>query len=81
MYRLLPFFHYLTILEWTATADRTGIEGFYIAVRGHIEQFHEPKVWFSTAAEKFVKDILDMEPKRLALQMESYVVSGLEKSE
>jgi hypothetical protein len=48
-------------------------------VRGDVEQYHEPKVWFSAAAEKFVKDVLILEPKRLALKMESYVVAGLDK--
>ncbi|KAF8497295.1 hypothetical protein JB92DRAFT_2597344, partial [Gautieria morchelliformis] len=65
--------------EWSAAHERTGMEGFYIAVRGDVEQYHEPKVWFSGVAENFVKDVLNLDPKWLALQLESYVIAGLDK--
>jgi hypothetical protein len=68
-----------SLLQWSAAAERTGIEGLYLAVRGDVEQYHEPKIWFSSIAEKFAKDVLDLDPKCLALKLESYVVAGLDK--
>ncbi|KAG2069514.1 hypothetical protein BDR04DRAFT_1021225, partial [Suillus decipiens] len=55
----------------------TGMEGFYIAVHGGIEDLSEPKVFFTQKVEKFIKDILHMEPWHLGLKLESYVISGL----
>ncbi|KAI6131152.1 hypothetical protein EDD16DRAFT_1515315 [Pisolithus croceorrhizus] len=63
--------------EWTALCAQTGLEGFYIAVRGTVEDLSEPKVFFTQKAENFVRTVLDIEPRRLALCLESWVVSGL----
>ncbi|KAH7917654.1 hypothetical protein BV22DRAFT_1135233 [Leucogyrophana mollusca] len=63
--------------EWRASCARTGAEGFYIAVRGSIEDFAEPKIFFTEKAEKFAKAVLDLEPRNLALKLESWVISGL----
>jgi len=54
-----------------------GIEGFYIAVRGGVEDLSPPKAFFSPKGDKFVRSVLDLEPRRLALRFESFVVSGL----
>ena len=54
-----------------------GIEGFYIAVRGGVEDLSAPKIFFSPKGDKFVRSVLDLEPRRLALKFESFVVSGL----
>jgi hypothetical protein len=58
---------------------RTGVQGFYVAVRGSVEEYHEPKVFFSEKALKFVKDVVGLEPKQLALKLEGWCVSGLGK--
>ncbi|KAG2090930.1 hypothetical protein BD769DRAFT_1395678 [Suillus cothurnatus] len=78
--------------QWTARANPKAVqhdinaslasmdhEGFYIAVRGGIEDLSEPKVFFTQKAEKFIKDILHMEPWHLGLKLESYVISGLDE--
>ncbi|KAG1859689.1 hypothetical protein F4604DRAFT_1534689, partial [Suillus subluteus] len=52
-------------------------EGFYIAVHGGIKDLSEPKIFFTQKAEKFIKDILHMEPQHLGLKLESYIISGL----
>ncbi|KAG1880937.1 hypothetical protein F4604DRAFT_1922561 [Suillus subluteus] len=65
--------------EWMALCARTGVEGFYVAVRGGIEDLSEPKVFFTQKAEKFVKDILNVEPRHLGLKLESFIVSGLDQ--
>lgn len=59
----------------------TGVEGFYIAVRGSVEDYHEPKLFFSDKALRFVKDVLDIEPQQLALKFEAWCVSGLGNNE
>jgi hypothetical protein len=59
--------------------QRTGAEGFYIAVRGDVCEYHAPKVFMSNKALQFTKTVLKMEPKDLALKFESWVVSGLGK--
>lgn len=64
--------------EWTALCAQTGLEGFYIAVRGTVEDLSEPKVFFTQKAENFVQTVLDIEPRRLALRLESWAVSGLD---
>jgi len=57
--------------------QRTGIEGFYIAVHGSIEDLNDPKVFFTEKAERFVTDVLDIEPRHLALKLEAWTTSGL----
>ena len=59
----------------------TGIEGFYIAVRGSVEDYHEPKLFLSDKALHFVKDLIEIEPQHLALKFEAWCVSGLGKIE
>ncbi|KAG2113392.1 Alpha/Beta hydrolase protein [Suillus discolor] len=63
--------------KWMALCAHMGIEGFYVAVRGSIEDLSEPKVFFTQKAEKFAKDILNVEPHHLGLKLESFIVSGL----
>lgn len=62
-----------------ALCARTGIEGFYVGVRGNIEDLSEPKIFFTQKAEKFVKEVLHVEPRHLGLKLEAFVVSGLGK--
>ncbi|KIK12269.1 hypothetical protein PISMIDRAFT_121150, partial [Pisolithus microcarpus 441] len=64
--------------QWTALHAQTGLEGFYIAVRGTVKDLSEPKVFFTQKAENFVQTILDIELHRLALCLESWAVSGLD---
>ncbi|KAG6374259.1 hypothetical protein JVT61DRAFT_4276 [Boletus reticuloceps] len=52
--------------EWTSLCAQTGIEGFYIAVRGSIDDLSTPKFFFATKAEQFVKSVLNVDPDRLA---------------
>ncbi|KAG1871674.1 hypothetical protein F4604DRAFT_1582933, partial [Suillus subluteus] len=35
--------------------SRTGVEGFYIAVRGDVEHFHESKIFYTPRARSFIK--------------------------
>ena len=58
----------------------TGVEGFYVAVRGSVEDYHKPKLFFSDKALRFVKDVLEIEPQQLALKFEAWCVSRLGKS-
>ncbi|KAG1876976.1 hypothetical protein C8R48DRAFT_541444, partial [Suillus tomentosus] len=51
--------------EWMALCARTGAEGFYVAVRGSVEDLSEPKIFFTQKAEKFVQDVLKVEPRHL----------------
>ncbi|KAG1724889.1 uncharacterized protein EDB91DRAFT_1255027 [Suillus paluster] len=52
--------------------------GFHMAVHGSIEDLSEPKIFFTQKAEKFVQDVLKVEPRHLGLKLESFIVSGLE---
>lgn len=76
------FFPFILMVkfQWTSICTTTGMEGFYIAVRGTVEDHAEPKIFFSPKAEKFIRAVLDVEPRRLALRLESWVVSGIGKS-
>ncbi|KAG0692931.1 hypothetical protein DFH29DRAFT_1007900 [Suillus ampliporus] len=62
--------------EWTAINARTSMEGFYIAVRGDLEHYHEAKLFLTAKAKSFIKDVLHFEPKLLALKFESWVVGN-----
>jgi hypothetical protein len=53
------------------------MHGFYVGVRGTCEDLHESKVFFSDKASTFVKEVLNMEPRHLALKFEAWVISGL----
>ncbi|KAG1749256.1 hypothetical protein EDB19DRAFT_1904770 [Suillus lakei] len=55
--------------EWT-------MEGFYIAVRGDLEHYHEAKLFLTDKAKSLIKDVLHFEPKLLALKFESWVVGN-----
>lgn len=46
----------------------------YLAVRGDVKQYHEPKLFYTAKVGSFIKDVLGMEPKRFALKVESWVV-------
>ncbi|KIM70178.1 hypothetical protein SCLCIDRAFT_101798, partial [Scleroderma citrinum Foug A] len=63
--------------QWTSLCLSLGMEGFYIAVRGGVEDLSAPKIFFSLKGDKFVRSVLDLEPRHLALKFESFVVSGL----
>ncbi|KAG1723985.1 uncharacterized protein EDB91DRAFT_1240016 [Suillus paluster] len=63
--------------EWMALCARMGAEGFYMAVCGSIKDLSEPKIFFTQKAEKFVQDVLKVEPHHLGLKLESFIVSGL----
>jgi hypothetical protein len=58
---------------------RNGIEGFYIAVRGSVEDYNKPKLFFSDKGLQFVKEVLELEPQQLALKFEAWCMSGLGK--
>ena len=42
-----------------------------------MEDLSAPKIFFSPKGDKFVRSVLDLEPRRLALKFKSFVVSGL----
>ncbi|KAG1737246.1 hypothetical protein EDB19DRAFT_1637254, partial [Suillus lakei] len=66
-------------LHWTALCACTGMEGFYIAVHGGIEDLLEPKIFFTEKAQKFVSSILRVEPRHLSLKLEVFVVGKLDE--
>lgn len=63
--------------QWMALHARTGIEGFYVAVRGGIEDLAAPKIFFTEKAQIFVQDVLQIEPQHLGLKLEAFVISKL----
>ncbi|KAG2336049.1 hypothetical protein BDR05DRAFT_1006216 [Suillus weaverae] len=65
--------------EWMALHARTGLEGFYVAVHGGIEDLAEPKIFFMEKSQKFVQDVLGVEPQHLGLKLEAFVVSKLDE--
>ncbi|KAG1724502.1 uncharacterized protein EDB91DRAFT_1023471, partial [Suillus paluster] len=58
---------------WENITSRTGIEGFYIAVRGDVEHFHESKIFYTPKARSFIKEISHLDPKCFALKFKSWV--------
>ncbi|KAG1859761.1 hypothetical protein F4604DRAFT_1684511 [Suillus subluteus] len=66
--------------KWMALCARTSTEGFYVGVRGNIEDLSEPKIFFTPKAEKFVKEVLHVEPRHLGLKLEAFVVTGLDEN-
>ena len=46
-------------------------------MRGSVEDYSEPKLFFSDKALWFVKEVLEIEPQQLALKFEAWCVSGL----
>ena len=67
---------YLTVyIKWMALCARTGMQGFYVAVRGRIEDLSEPKMFFTEKAQKFVSNVLGVEPQHLGLKLEAFIVS------
>ncbi|KAI6039752.1 hypothetical protein EDC04DRAFT_2603024 [Pisolithus marmoratus] len=63
--------------EWSSLCSSLGMEGFYVVVHRGVEDLSTPKVFFSLKGDKFVCLVLDLEPRCLALKLESFVVSGL----
>lgn len=59
---------------------RTGMEGFYLAVRGNTDDYHAPQIYFSEQAKLFFKDFLGIDTRFLALQFEAWTTTGLSKS-
>ena len=50
-------------LQWSSLCTKTGMEDFFIAVQGTIEDHTEPKVFFTEKVEKFVCIVLNVEPQ------------------
>jgi hypothetical protein len=50
-----------------------------MAVRGSVEDYNEPKLFFSDKAFRFVNEVLDLDPQNIALKFEAWCVSGLGK--
>src|SRR5882762_4315108 len=67
----------LTNMQWTSLCQHTGIQGFYVTMRGSIEDFNGPKVFFSDVTMKFIHDVLNIEPQLLALKLEAWSNTGL----
>jgi hypothetical protein len=53
------------------------VQGFYVAVHGDIEDYHEPKVFCSDKAINFFKEVLNTDPRQLAVKLEAWAVSGI----
>jgi hypothetical protein len=63
-------------MQWTAINAHTSIQGFYIAVWGDLEHFHEAKLFLTAKAKSFIKDVLHFKLKHLALKFETWVVGN-----
>ena len=63
--------------QWIALSYRLGIEGFFVAVRGGVDDLSGPRLFFTNKAEKFACTVLDLKPRRLALKLEAFVITGL----
>ncbi|KAG1735065.1 uncharacterized protein EDB91DRAFT_1083812 [Suillus paluster] len=58
--------------------DINGFEGLYLVVHGDVEQYHEPKLFYTPKVASFIKGVLGMEPKCLTLELDSWVVGDFE---
>ncbi|KAG1719821.1 uncharacterized protein EDB91DRAFT_1017355, partial [Suillus paluster] len=65
--------------RWMALHACTGMEGFYVAVHGGIEDLAEPKVFFTKKSQKFVQDVLGIELQHLGLKLEAFIISELDE--
>ncbi|KAG1726515.1 uncharacterized protein EDB91DRAFT_1086747 [Suillus paluster] len=65
--------------EWQNITARTGVEGFYVAVCGDVEHFHESNIFYTPKAKSFIKEITHLDPKRFALKFESWVMGNFGK--
>lgn len=63
--------------QWIALSYHLGIEGIFIAVRGGVDDLSGPRLFFTNKAEKFARAVLDLEPHRLALKLEAFVITRL----
>jgi hypothetical protein len=73
----LTFSSQMFASQWSSIVHWTGIEGFYLAVRSSVHQYHEPKLFMSEKAVQFMKHVLRMEPKDLTLRFEAWAMSGI----
>ncbi|EGN93405.1 hypothetical protein SERLA73DRAFT_156345 [Serpula lacrymans var. lacrymans S7.3] len=62
--------------KWTALSTQTGMDGFYVAVRGGCRRLCRAQGVCSEKAEQFSTDILGHEPRNLALKLEAYIISA-----
>jgi hypothetical protein len=65
--------------QWERLVAQTGVEGFYFAVHHNVEHYHEPRVFMSQASGRFLKEVLGITAKELALKLESWVIGRLGK--
>jgi hypothetical protein len=63
--------------QWTGLGLQSGIEGFYMAVRTDVGDYHTPKVYMSPLAKMFWSDFLKLDPEYVALQLEAWTTTGL----
>ncbi|TFK59522.1 hypothetical protein BDN72DRAFT_944532 [Pluteus cervinus] len=63
--------------QWRTFCADFGIEGFFIATRSSIEDTWNPRLFYTPKAEDFCRRVLEREPEALALQLESWSVSGI----
>ncbi|KAG1879872.1 hypothetical protein F4604DRAFT_1679435 [Suillus subluteus] len=66
--------------DMNATFKTMQTEGMYLAVRGDVEQYHEPKLFYTAKVGSFIKDVLGMEPKHFALKVKSWVVGDFDSA-
>ena len=71
------YVHLTNSEQWIALSYHLGIKGFFIAVRGGVDDLSGPRLFFTNKAEKFACAVLDLEPHCLALKLEAFVITGL----
>jgi hypothetical protein len=55
----------------------TRLKGFYVAVRGSVEDHFVPKLFMTPKAEIFIKTVLGLEPNHLTLCLEAWTISRI----
>lgn len=81
-YHAIPCWRFLWTFpwQWAAICSHTGVEGFYVVVRGCVEDNNEPKIFFSDKALRFIKEVLETDPQQLMLKLKAWCVSRLGES-
>ncbi|TFK59171.1 hypothetical protein BDN72DRAFT_744779, partial [Pluteus cervinus] len=75
----LPIFNskwaILTRVQWSTICEQFGLEGFYFAVRGSVDDRHDPELFCSAKALAFFRHVLGITPENLILKLEAYCVN------
>ncbi len=74
---VLPPLVPIVTVQWTSIMSRTAMQGMYFAVRASTDHYQEPKMFLTSSAESFIREVLGMEPRTLCLRLEAWSVARL----